>query len=624
MHYESNWSEPSSVWPLITAAARMLRPPEFATPDAWADDRRVMPPGSPFPGPWQSERTPWLAEPSKAAVDPQTDIIVMMLASQMAKTEFGLNVLGHMWDTHPAPAMWVTPTERLAHSMSKDRINALFDSTPDLWDKTRKPVRPGSLERYVSGVRFGLAWAGSPTELASHPCKYVVIDERSRMGNDVGNEGDPARVVMARTKMYAGSKVLILSSPTVEDECPTYRWWLQGTKMRWCWRCPGCGDWLFPSLALAAYPQGADFAEIRANSWIECPECARQIRDEDRASIEARYIPSVVDDGGTLHLAPELEVVNSVKSYWATGFASLITGIGRIMEEYARAARTGEPGDVQAVVNTYCGELWKYIGEGVPADAVRDCQIAQIPDDDIQLITVGVDVQADCVYYVVRGWCAHVTSYLIDHGRIMGATEYTDVWLELARAIEGPFFGRGISLALVDSGYSAAQVYQQCRMRATWAPSKGRDTMDAPWKDSLVDETASGRALKTLKLWLYSADTWKSWLYGRIQWPLGELGAWYVPEGIDDDYCAQVVNERHRVRAGKRQWYPTGNRQNHYLDCEVMAAVAADICGVRRLKSRQPPEVEAAKETVRRAASPPPGRSVSPRQILGGQSPIDW
>jgi len=569
----------------------MLQPPAYATPDEWADNCRVMPPGSPFPGPWKSSRTPYLRAPSLAAIDPDTDIIVMLLASQMAKTEFGLNVLGHMWDTHPAPSMWVTPTERLSHSMSKDRINAMFDSVDGLWDKTRKPVRPGSLERYVAGVRFGLAWAGSPTELASHPCKYVVVDERSRMGSDVGGEGDPVRVVMARTKMYAGSKVLILSSPTAEGECPTYEWWAQGTKYRWCWRCPGCGEWLFPCLELARYPEGADYSEIRANSWIECPDCQHAVRDEDRETIEADYVPSVIDEGGNLQLAPGIEPLNSVKSYWATGFASHITGIGRIMEEYARAAHTGEPGDLQATVNTYCGELWRFAGDGVAADAVKDRQVPAIPDDEIQLVTAGVDVQQDCLYYVVRGWCALSTSYLIDHGRILGATEYDDVWLHLARVLEGTFAGRAVTMALIDSGYAAAAVYQQCRRRPRWAPARGHQRQARPYHDSLVDETASGRAVKRLKLWNHCNDTWKSWLYARLAWPIGEPGAWYVPEGIDDDYCQQVTNEKYRISRGKREWYRTGTRANHYLDCELLASIAADIQGVRRLRVAKPAPV---------------------------------
>lgn len=552
-----------------------------------------MPPGSPYPGPWSTDLTPWLRQPMRDFADPHTDIVVLMIASQMGKTELGLNVQGWMWDTHPAPSMWVTPTERLAHTMSKDRINAMFDSVPGLWDRTRKPVRPGSLERYVSGVRFGLSWAGSATELASHPCKYVHIDERSRMGSDVGGEGDPVRVVMARTKMYAGAKIGIYSSPTDEETCPTYQWWLQGTKMRWCWRCQSCGEWYVPTIEHAGYPERAPFDVIRAEAWMCCPTCEHRTIDADRADIESGYVPCAYDDASrTLRLEPELEVRNTIKSYWCTGFSSHVTGIGRIMEEYARARRTGEPGDLQAVVNTYAGELWKLAGEGVAADAVRARQVPAIPDDEIQLVTAGVDVQQDCVYYVVRGWCHLTTSYLLDYGRILGATDYHDVWIALARVLEGTFCGLTVRATLVDAGYSAATVYEQCRRRPRWEPARGHARQVKPYHDSLVDETVTGRARKTLRLWHHCNDTWKTWLYGKIQWPFGEAGAWYVPDGISDAYCEQVTNEQVRVTRGRRDWHRTGNRENHYLDAEILAAIAADMHGVRRLPAPRQAEPE--------------------------------
>jgi phage terminase large subunit GpA-like protein len=478
----------------------------------------------------------------------------------------------------------------------------MFHTVPGLWDKVDKRFAlPGSLERWIAGVRFGLAWSNSPTELASHPVKVAIVDERSRMAGDIGGEGDPVRMVQARTKMYVGSKVGVFSSPGEEDLCPTYRWWLTGTRKRWCWRCPGCGGWLFPSLGIAKYEDGADYADIRSNSWIECPDCAHQIRDDDRESMDARYIPSTVDESGNLTLQPDLEVRNSVASYWATGFASLVTGIGYIMEHYARASRDGEPGDLQAVVNTQAGELWKHIGEGVPADAVRERQVAEIPAEDIQIVTVGVDVQADSLYYVVRGWCQHVTSYLLDHGRIMGDTGYDDVWIALARVVSEPFCGLPARMVLIDSGHNTATVYEQCRRRPTWHPARGHAQQTRPYHDSWVDETVTGRPVKRLRLWHHCNDTWKSWLYARILWPADKPGAWFVPDGIDDDYCAQVVNERHRIRRGKRDWYRTGNRDNHYLDGELLAAIAADIQGVRRLRIPVPP-------------APPPDAPKPPRQ----------
>ena len=561
----------------------MWEPPAFAYPDLWADSNRIMPPGSPFPGKWSTDRTPYLRAPMRAFVDPDVSTVVAILRRQRGKTELAVNCLGWMWDTCPAPSLWINPTEKLARSFAKDRVRKMFATVPRLQDRTQESL-PGSLEKFVDGVRFGIGWAGSRVETASHPSKFSVIDERSRMTEDIGGEGDPVRIVQAGGGMFPGATTIIISSPTEEGICPTFDWWAQGTKMRWCWRCPECGEWFVPCLATAKYPGKASYETIRAEACIACPECEHEIRDDKREEITADYVPSTINEEGIVSLAPGLAVRNSVASYWVTGLSDQITKIGEAMESYARAVRTGKEADIQANVNAVHGELFKVKIERLQSDSVRERQVPDIPAEDIQLVTVGVDVQEDCLYYVVRGWCPLVTSYLLDHGRILGSTEYLDVWLHLTRALDHEFCGLRPQMTLVDSGHQTAMVYEQCRLRTGWEPAKGQQTMDKPYRDTLVDESARGRPLKTLRLWLHSVDVWQQWLNARLVWPFGEPGAWYVPHGIDDEYCEQVVNQGCRVTRGKRQWMALGNRDDHYRDCELLAAIAADIQGVRRLR----------------------------------------
>lgn len=61
-----------------------------------------------------------------------------------------------------------------------------------------------------------------------------------------------------------------------------------------------------------------------------------------------------------------------------------------------------------------------------------------------------------------------------------------------------------------------------------------------------------------------------------------------VFDGIDDEYAEQVTAEHKlTVRSNGRdveRWVKkTTHADNHYLDCEVYAAAAADVMGVRSL-----------------------------------------
>lgn len=549
----------------------------------------------------------------RAFADPNVETVVLMVASQMGKTEAGFNVLGWMWETSPSPSIWVCPTQKLAYTVSRDRLNSMFKSCGDLWDALDPEYRrPGSLERFVHGNRFGLAWAGSATELASHPCKFVIIDERSRMGADSDGEGDPYRIVKARTKMYHGAKIGVFSTPTEEGLCPTYRLWLTGTKMRWCWQCPTCGDWVWPSLANAGYPEGAPYDVIAKEAWIACPGCARQIRDEDTDGLAKAYIPSTADEAGNLELHPGLEQVNSVVSYWATGFNSPTRGIGGAMAEYARASRDGIPEDVKASVNTEIGELYKPVGEGTSADHVLECQVPEIPEEDIGLVSLGVDVQDDCFYYVVRGWGLHQTSWLLDNGQIHGATEHLESYQPLSDLINDSYCGLKVQTAFIDSGFRAAAVYQFCRSNPRFHPTKGAGISKRAYWRTKVDVSPTGRPMSTLMLWNFDSDHWKMWLYARIRHPKDKPGGWYVPAGVSPDYAAQVTNEKWRISRGKREWYRTGTRDNHYLDCEINATVAAHAANLRAMRSIPVREPDGA---------PPPPQPDPPAPQSARQSP---
>ena len=573
----------------------MWEPPEYAYPDEWADACRIMPPGSPFPGPWKTDRTPYLRAPMRAFADPSVDVVVAIMRRQRGKTELAMNCLGWMWDTCPAPSLWIMPKENLARSFASDRVKKMFATVPGLAERTYEK-REGSLEKFVGTVRFGIGWAGSRTETASHPSKYSVIDERSRMTEDIGGEGDPVRIVQAGGGMFAGGTTVVVSSPTEEGICPTFDWWAQGTRQRWCWRCPECGEWFVPCLETAHYPEKASFETIRAEAYIGCPNCEHARRDGELESIEANYQPATVSDEGVVTLQPGMAVRNSVASYWITGLSDQITHIGRAMEDYARAARSGKEPDLQACVNTVHGELFKVKMERLEVSAVEARVVHEVDDGQVQLVTVGVDVQRDSLYYVARGWGAYATSWGLDRGRIIGATDYDTVWLDLARRLDDTFHGLRPKMVLVDSGHETAMVYHQCRLHAAWAPARGHAVQTRPYYDALVDETVTGRAHKGLKLWHHCVDTWQQWLQGRLKRPFGEPGAWYVVGPLDPDYAAQVVNQGVRIRGGKRQWKALGDRDDHYRDCEILAAIAGDIHGARRLipqREPDPPEPEA-------------------------------
>src|SRR5258705_11193 len=81
-----------------------------------AGPTRVLPQGSAEPGPWRSERTPYMTPIVRAFVDPRYRRIVAVIAAQMGKTEAIFNVMGHRLDDDPTPILYIGPSQKLVES----------------------------------------------------------------------------------------------------------------------------------------------------------------------------------------------------------------------------------------------------------------------------------------------------------------------------------------------------------------------------------------------------------------------------------------------------------------------------------------------------------------------------
>lgn len=95
----------------------------------------MSPEGSAEPGQWITARAEYQREPMDAVSDPDNEQIVMMLASQVGKSEIILNTLGYFIDQEPSPILVVQPRVDDAKAFSKDRIAPMLRDTPCLRGK---------------------------------------------------------------------------------------------------------------------------------------------------------------------------------------------------------------------------------------------------------------------------------------------------------------------------------------------------------------------------------------------------------------------------------------------------------------------------------------------------------
>jgi phage terminase large subunit GpA-like protein len=571
---------------------------------------------------------------ARAAGSPRYKRIIAVLGSQMGKTEGALNIIGWRLDDDPTPTLYIGPTQKQVESMSSDRVIKMLRSVPSLWDKLEKGKRNKIGEKFIAGVRFGFAWAGSATELASHPAGLVLVDERDRMENDVAGEGDPVELAEARISTYPDGKLVVVSTPTkgtveteVDDlgverfkvsevvESPIWKLWQEGTRFEWAWPCPDCGEYFVPRFRHLWWPKDCTASRALKEARMVCPHCGVMIEDIAKQSMNARgvYVApgQTVDRDGTVNGdAPDTETA----SFWVSGLCSPWRSFGQRARAFISAVRSGEPTRVQTVVNTGFGELFATRGDAPAWSEVaalkRPYEPGTLPAG-VQVLTCGVDVQKNRLVYAIRGWGHNYESWLIEHGELWGETKHDAVWESLDGLLAREIGGMQIMRMGIDSGYKPGeserddhQVYLFCRRnRGRALATKGHDKLDRPFKMNRIDVSHRGKVLKNgVDLWHFDTDFFKTWVHTRLEWPEDKPGGFHLHRATTDDYCQQLVAEHRVVKPSGQVTWVRVKKDNHMLDCETNNALMAHVIGVHTLP-KEPSRVDA---PVPQSAAPAP------------------
>lgn len=250
----------------------MLTPTTRTTPDEWARANRTYPPTAGIPGPRDPRLTPYTI-PFVRAVHARTHKrVVLVVGSQMGKSDSILDIIGERMDTAPVPMLYLGPTKQFLQEQWEPRIMQLLDEAPPLRFKLARGKRMTKTRKIIAGVPLRLAHGGSSVSLKSDPFGLAFTDEADEMLANVKGSGDPISQVDRRGDTYADFVHAIVSTPTegpsdvdVDDASGLQFWadidpqevastiwrlWQGGTRYHWAWPCPHCGEYRCGSLLL--------------------------------------------------------------------------------------------------------------------------------------------------------------------------------------------------------------------------------------------------------------------------------------------------------------------------------------------------------------------------------------
>lgn len=569
------------------AFLKACRPKSILTGSQWSDEYRYIAPGtSPEPGPWRTDRVPYLREPMDVATDSETEFIVMMCSSQVGKSELLLNVMGYYCDQEPAPQLMVQPTVDAAEAFSKERIDPTFRYSPGLKGKleagkdgrgtSRKSSTTIRMKHYAGGY-LAMVGANSPAGLSSRPIRILLADEVDRYG--VTKEGDPLKLAIQRTTNFHNRKICLVSTPTVEGRSSIEEWFKRSDQRYYHVPCQHCGGFQVLKWSRVKWDRDESGNHLPDTARYECEHCGEAMRGPGRpnsAMLEAGYWKATRKSRiAGFH-------INSLYSPWVE--------LRALVAEWVEANKTRDRKGLMEFINLKLGEPWQERDDDMDYDHLfgkrREYYDAELPDG-VLVLTAGVDVQDTYLAAEVVGWGIGYESWGIEYKIFMGDPGQSAVWMQLDDFLQktwqlGDGTALGVSCACVDSGgHFTTEVYRFTKAREyrrVYA-IKGRGGQGIP----LVGKPVRNNRIGAVRFDL-GVDSGKATVMSRIKIEEEGPGYCHFPRdqqrGYDLEYFRGLLSERlkYEYRNGKVKvsWDQIYER-NEPLDCRNYATAAIEI-----------------------------------------------
>ena len=607
------------------------RPVDNLTISEYADRyRRVAPEsGSPWPGAYVTDRTPYLREPQDCLhPDHPARRVTARWAAQLGKSTAIENWFAYIVDQSPGSMMIVLPSLEEAKKFNRIKLQPTIEATPRLAQKVL-PVSSRdeqgsttSFKKFPGGF-CQIVNAGSSKNLQMVSIKYLAMDEVAGYPHDVDGRGSPRDQARARQKMYGDlAKEWQGSTPGLVGECVISDDFKAGDQRYFYVPCPHCN--IYQVLTFDKM-RGPD-REAGLSAHFRCGSCDGVILDGHKPEMlrRGRWIPTRVHDDEPA--IPEFIAEADLDDFSCTPCEGRCRGWEpsyHLWAAYAPRERfaglwtrwleaEGDTTKMRVFSQQDLAEPYDPGGitiewEKIVASAKAHTYPRHVVPAKAGLIVSAADVQGYGIKWAVYAIGPRGQRWLIDKDVFEGAPDRLDEpWIALADALGRTYRTAngseiGIDLSGVDSGFATDRVYRFCASRPKCYAVDGRHGQGLPWlgsakKVSIRNERKQVVA-KTL-IWPVGSHDIKTEIMGGLanfvagpmvdgSWPRSTL--MMTSDLCDDDFAKELCGERlvdpdedMRTATGRRgqrllspraqkTWRPISGRKNDWLDVTVYA-----------------------------------------------------
>ncbi len=615
------------VFDLSRAERSVLRRRKWMRPSQWVEANRYVRMSS-MPGRWRNIFTPYLVGIMDAARYPGVETVILCKTPQTGGSEAGMNILAHMIDLAPGPAMIVFPDELTARENVRDRLLPMLEDSP------RLRARMGRLPEDSSNTRINLqhmpiyvGWSGSVARLGNKPIRTLILDELDKYQNPK-KEASSEDLAEKRTTTWKRRKMILkISTPTTETG-PIWKAYTQEAHARFAYQvvCPICGTaqrMIFDQIRWPEDERDPEKVLGGTLAWYECPHCAAHWIDADRD--RAVRAGNWVEEESGRELFAYLESNHPVKiGFHIPSWISYFVSLSEVAHAFLRYEKSKRLEDLKNFMNQYKAEPWREQYAVREEDSIlalcdnRPRGIVPGPVDGaprVAALVAGVDTQASYFRYVIRAWGfgPQEESWLVQCGSVPNF-EALDQLLWRNTYIDGAGEKHRVRACVIDAMGAPGrtrQVYAWCAKNGPRAMAyKGERTLSTPVSYSPQEFFPDAKGTKIRipggvllrrvdttffkgdlaeKLRIAPGDPGTFWLHANhtenwLSTKLAEKGHEQAVAALKNagslteyarEMCAEVFNPETLA------WDNPHQRPNHFWDCEVMSLVCAWELGVR-------------------------------------------
>lgn len=591
------------------------QPPERLGGNDWAETFRTLASTeSSSPGKWVS--VPWQREILDALADPLLNWIVIQKAEQVGISELVRCAIGRWAVLDPGDTLWVMSTQDKAEG-AMVKLRAMFEATPVLRELLSAARTDNTLLEMTltNGMKIVIAWADSPASTASDPFRRVILDEAAKYKRNVKGQGSAVERAPARVRTFGRrGKVVLLSSPTADDDLICSNFAQVEDRRVFAVPCPACGDVQpIDFLEAGRWPGGeakkapteaalrtAAAREIEAteSAWAACRACAGKIQPNvAMKDPRARWVPA---PGASPETRRRAYFINEVH-HWETSFSALVTSFLRRLDHFQLAG-------------FYMSSLGiPYRADSTPIEAAtfvaRATHTPKLVPAWASVVIASADTQGDGWWIMLRAWgqgpawATGGRSRLLDWGHVKTIEELQARTIDARFDVEGdPNVVAPVTLMCVDTGGGMKEldgsrtslVYSFVAKHPRARAFKGegsRTALDQPWRSSTVKFSApvqkGGYGEIEIPLFLvnrsYYADALATLTRGRE----GEPVVWEECQGAEHPTYTGQMSSMHKVTEISSSgtefvWKKrSGHGENHLWDCGRYQICAADLARVK-------------------------------------------